>query len=173
MEEFYLVKVHFSLSYLIRLFSDTFFSFFLQKGTVENFFRVGIVLEEMETDLEFFIQTETLINDISVQYNIGKKVASAMNFLHSLHPPILHRDLRTPNVLISRTLQVKIADFGSAFNSAFSESLSRSRLYTLLIPPECKDGIQHFSIKGDVYVSLDCFFLKLVYTFDISFLVGF
>lgn len=44
-------------------------------------------------------------------------IASAMNFLHNKankSAPLVHRDLKSSNVLLDKNLHVKIADFGSA-----------------------------------------------------------
>jgi serine/threonine protein kinase len=41
-------------------------------------------------------------------------VARGMSYLHNCLPPIIHRDLKTANLLLTRSLQVKIADFGTA-----------------------------------------------------------
>ena len=38
--------------------------------------------------------------------------ASGMLFLHSLEPPIIHKDLKTLNILVSDAWHCKIADFG-------------------------------------------------------------
>ncbi|KAJ6832820.1 serine/threonine-protein kinase EDR1-like [Iris pallida] len=39
-------------------------------------------------------------------------VAKGMNYLHSSHPPIVHRDLKSPNLLVDRNWVVKVCDFG-------------------------------------------------------------
>jgi alpha-tubulin suppressor-like RCC1 family protein len=44
---------------------------------------------------------------------IAIEIAQGMNYLHTFNPPILHRDLKSMNVLLDSYLQVKIADFGS------------------------------------------------------------
>lgn len=53
--------------------------------------------------------------------NMLRDVASGMVFLHSRRPPIVHGDLRSPNLLLDYTVDrdrgryhVKIADFGLA-----------------------------------------------------------
>lgn len=49
-------------------------------------------------------------------YNIKLDVASAMEYLHSLVPAIIHRDLKTLNVLIAPNGAAKICDFGLVKN---------------------------------------------------------
>ena len=41
-------------------------------------------------------------------------VAKGMQYLHSRNPPILHLDLKSPNILVDDKWRVKIADFGLA-----------------------------------------------------------
>ncbi|XP_054813303.1 serine/threonine-protein kinase CTR1-like isoform X2 [Prosopis cineraria] len=49
-------------------------------------------------------------------------VASGMNYLHQMRPPIVHRDLKSPNLLVDDTYTVKVCDFG----------LSRTKANTFL-----------------------------------------
>ena len=37
-----------------------------------------------------------------------------MNYLHSLVPPVLHRDLKSLNLLVNDSWSVKVADFGGS-----------------------------------------------------------
>lgn len=39
-------------------------------------------------------------------------VAKGMNYLHTSHPTIVHRDLKSPNLLVDRNWNVKVCDFG-------------------------------------------------------------
>jgi serine/threonine protein kinase len=39
-------------------------------------------------------------------------VARGMAALHSQRPPIIHRDLKTANLLVTSRMEVKVADFG-------------------------------------------------------------
>ncbi|XP_062504702.1 probable serine/threonine-protein kinase drkC [Corticium candelabrum] len=42
------------------------------------------------------------------------EAAKGMDYLHTLKPPRIHRDLKSANLLLSLNWQVKVADFGSA-----------------------------------------------------------
>ncbi|XP_030489677.2 serine/threonine-protein kinase CTR1 isoform X3 [Cannabis sativa] len=57
-----------------------------------------------------------------LRLNMAYDVAKGMNYLHQLQPPIVHRDLKSPNLLVDRNYTVKVCDFG----------LSRSKENTFL-----------------------------------------
>lgn len=42
------------------------------------------------------------------------QVAHALTYLHSLDPVVLHRDLKSRNILLTDSLDAKITDFGAS-----------------------------------------------------------
>ncbi|KAL1353454.1 hypothetical protein HN51_017401 [Arachis hypogaea] len=54
-------------------------------------------------------------------------VAKGMNYLHTSNPPIVHRDLKSPNLLVDKHWVVKVCDFG----------LSRMKHHTFLSSKSC------------------------------------
>ncbi|KAM7463833.1 hypothetical protein LguiA_031954 [Lonicera macranthoides] len=63
-----------------------------------------------------------VILDETRRLNMAYDVAQGMNYLHQLKPPIVHRDLKSPNLLVDGRFTVKVCDFG----------LSRSKANTFL-----------------------------------------
>ncbi|KAJ8765898.1 hypothetical protein K2173_020414 [Erythroxylum novogranatense] len=63
-----------------------------------------------------------LMLDESCRLNMAYDVAKGMNYLHLRRPPIVHRDLKSPNLLVDSAFTVKVCDFG----------LSRSKARTYL-----------------------------------------
>lgn len=85
-----------------------------------------------------------------LQKIVALNVAKGMGYLHSRKPPLLHMDLKSPNILVDERWRVKIADFG----------LSRVRQTTFLsgagtgtpewMAPEVLRS-EHYDEKADVY----------------------
>ena len=72
-----------------------------------------IVTELLDTDLRSAYENKCLTdkNKLSILLD----VALALNYLHTLHEAIIHRDVSAKNVLLERaTWKAKLSDFGSA-----------------------------------------------------------
>ncbi|XP_059625199.1 MDIS1-interacting receptor like kinase 1-like [Cornus florida] len=60
-------------------------------------------------------QAERLLVDWVSRYNIAVGVAQGLAYLHhDCHPPIIHRDVKSNNILLDANLEARIADFGLA-----------------------------------------------------------
>jgi serine/threonine protein kinase len=69
----------------------------LSKGTLAN------VLSDVSVPLDYELKLNMLMD-----------VARGMNYLHKCKPPIIHRDLKTENLMVDENWIVKVVDFGLA-----------------------------------------------------------
>ncbi|XP_062508596.1 uncharacterized protein LOC134184849 isoform X2 [Corticium candelabrum] len=97
----------------------------------------AIVMEYVENgDLEEMLISDnskhSKIREWSCRRKMSLHIAKGMDFLHSLKPPIIHRDLKTSNVVVDRNYCCKIIDFGLSVMREISKqstklSISSSR----------------------------------------------
>jgi len=83
-------------------------------------------------------------------FDFGLEAAEGMAFLHSLQPPLLHRDLKTLNLMVTNQMKIKVGDFGlSIFDNANKgeREVTGTAAY---LAPETLEGVP-FTIKADVY----------------------
>ena len=59
---------------------------------------------------------------------VAADIAEGMNFLHSRKPPLIHRDLKSQNVLLGRDGRAKIADFGLSRFAEVREQAAVARM---------------------------------------------
>ncbi|KAL8039661.1 hypothetical protein ABFX02_10G050500 [Erythranthe guttata] len=84
---------------------------------------------------------------LSMAYDVAK----GMNYLHKRNPPVVHRDLKSPNLLVDRKYTVKVCDFGlSRFKAnTFLSSKSAAGTPEWMAPEVLRD--EPSNEKSDVY----------------------
>ncbi|KAK9814388.1 hypothetical protein WJX72_005059 [[Myrmecia] bisecta] len=82
---------------------------------------------------------------------IALDVARGMNYLHSCKPPIVHRDLKSPNLLVDKDFTVKVCDFGLSRvrRSTWLSSKSQAGTPEWTAPEVLRS--QSYNEKSDVY----------------------
>ncbi|NXS36470.1 ANKK1 protein, partial [Pomatostomus ruficeps] len=117
---------------------------------------LGIVMEYMARgSLERILPTHKM--SWQLKFRVIHEMGLAMNFLHSMSPPLLHLDLKPGNVLLDGNMHVKISDFGLSKwmeQSSRMQYIESSALRGTLsyIPPEMfLQNSKPPGIKYDVY----------------------
>ncbi|XP_027511592.1 ankyrin repeat and protein kinase domain-containing protein 1 isoform X1 [Corapipo altera] len=117
---------------------------------------LGIVMEYMARgSLEKILPTHKM--SWQLKFRVIHEMGLAMNFLHSMTPPLLHLDLKPGNVLLDGNMHVKISDFGLSKwmeQSSRMQYIESSALRGTLsyIPPEMfLQNSKPPGIKYDVY----------------------
>ncbi|CAL9229047.1 unnamed protein product [Arabidopsis halleri] len=84
---------------------------------------------------------------LSMAYDVAK----GMNYLHNRNPPIVHRDLKSPNLLVDKKYTVKVCDFGLSRlkASTFLSSKSAAGTPEWMAPEVLRD--EPSNEKSDVY----------------------
>jgi len=78
-----------------------------------------------------------------------RSAATGLHFLHSLATPIIHRDIKSSNLLVDENMNVKLADFG--FARLKEENATMTRCGTpCWTAPEVIRG-QQYDEKADIY----------------------
>ncbi|KAJ0234147.1 Serine-threonine/tyrosine-protein kinase [Hirschfeldia incana] len=82
-------------------------------GAVTSPPRLCIVSEFLPRGSLFrLLQRNTTKLDWRRRINMAMDIARGMNYLHHCSPPIIHRDLKSSNLLVDKNWTVKVADFG-------------------------------------------------------------
>jgi cell division cycle 2-like len=121
---------------------------------------VYIVLDFLEHDLQSLLQSlqePFLPSEIKT---IMLQLTSAVSYLHSHY--ILHRDLKTSNILFSNQGSVKLADFGMArYTSNPPPRLTQVVTTLWYRAPELLLGVEEYGFEIDIW-SLGCIFGELL-----------
>lgn len=94
--------------------------------------------------------------DIEINWGVVIKVAlntlKGLDSMHNWKPQIVHRDLKSRNILVEDDWQTKLCDFGESRYATLSnvETLCKIRGTYAYIAPEIYFG-QQFTVKSDVY----------------------
>ncbi|KAL3669932.1 hypothetical protein V7S43_005306 [Phytophthora oleae] len=80
---------------------------------------------------------------------IALHIAHALTYLHSLDPPVLHRDLKSKNILLSASLDARLSDFGVS-REHVDETMTAGVGTSRWMAPEVIMG-ERYDDKADVF----------------------
>jgi serine/threonine-protein kinase TNNI3K len=80
---------------------------------------------------------------------IALHVCHALAYLHSLRPPVIHRDLKSRNVLLNRAMEAKLSDFGIS-RERMERTMTAGVGTSLWMAPEVMLG-EWYDDKADMF----------------------
>ena len=116
-----------------------------------------LVMERLQCDLNHLLEKNLEI-PLGIKYSILHGVSLGIRFLHTRVPsPIIHRDISSKNILISSSMEGKIADLGTArfVDDRRKSQMTRAPGTADFMPPEVLTDHPSYSVSGDVF-SLGC-----------------
>ncbi|KAK8921200.1 putative leucine-rich repeat receptor-like serine/threonine-protein kinase [Platanthera zijinensis] len=85
-----------------------------------------------------------------LRINIALDVARGLEYLHDgAIPSVIHRDIKSPNILLDKTMRARVADFGLSREEMVSRSAPIRGTYGYLDPEYVSS--RSFTKKSDVY----------------------
>ncbi|OQS06306.1 kinase [Thraustotheca clavata] len=93
------------------------------------------------------VDPECVVSKFSILHDL----AEAISYLHCLHPLVVHRDVKTKNVLLDANWVAKLADFGTSRTYGDRNLVMTAEIGTVpWIAPEVLKGTK-YSEKADIY----------------------
>ncbi|RLN61329.1 hypothetical protein BBP00_00005466 [Phytophthora kernoviae] len=113
-----------------------------------------VVVEYMEGgDLRTLLAGyETMKHPVGIDHKktiIALHVCHALTYLHSLSPPVIHRDLKSRNILLNHALEAKLTDFGIS-RERHDSTMTAGVGTSLWMAPEVMLG-EKYDDKADMF----------------------
>ncbi|KAG0223191.1 hypothetical protein BGW42_006068, partial [Actinomortierella wolfii] len=91
------------------------------------------------------------IKDWSTKEQFAREISLGLTYIHS--KGVIHRDLKSENVLLTRSMEVKLCDFGCVTIKTTSATRSTTTLKGTIrwIAPEIFEDRPNYSAKSDMY----------------------
>ena len=121
----------------------------------------SLVMERLHCSLTTLLENNPGV-PIGTKVSITKDVALGLRYLHTRNPPIIHRDLSSNNVLLSKGMEGKIGDLGTArlVDPRRQTEMTKAPGTTDFMPPEALEDVTniHYGKELDVF-SFGCVIL--------------
>ncbi|KAL7069516.1 protein kinase domain-containing protein [Cryptosporidium serpentis] len=112
-------------------------------------------------------RSKILMENSECKFKVIYQLADAIRFLHSLSPKIVHKDLKSNNILVDEDFNIRICDFGDAEELHYNTITCCTAVTWQYAPPEivgCSDPARpntNANEKVDVW-SMGCIFLEIL-----------
>jgi len=100
-------------------------------------------------DLGFNLKNNELSWQAKIDFVI--QIANGMNYLHSRDPPIVHRDLKCSNILVTEFNKIKLCDFGLSKHLILGASNTKLGTIAWTAPELIIDFNTPYTKSADIY----------------------
>ncbi|POM74232.1 TKL protein kinase [Phytophthora palmivora] len=104
---------------------------------------------DLRTLLDKYEASEYPVGFIKQKTSVAFQVCQALTYLHSLKPPVIHRDLKSRNILLNEAMDAKLTDFGIS-KERHNQSMTTGVGTTLWMAPGVMLG-ENYDTKADMF----------------------
>ena len=114
-----------------------------------------LVMERLETSLDDLLEYMPNL-PLSLKHSVLEDIACGLLYLHSMQPPVIHRDLTSKNILLTSSLVAKITDMGNSRivnmrPGQMARTLSKYPGTLVYMPPEAQDDRHCYGPSLDIF----------------------
>jgi len=117
-----------------------------------------LVMELMDCSLTSLLENFQNLH-VYFKLSVLRDVSKGLRYLHTLNPPVIHRDLTCDNILLTKSRVAKISDFVAAKEAPFVKSVDAAPGTVGFMPPEALKG--YYGLAYDLF-SLGCVICHVV-----------
>ena len=122
-----------------------------------------LIMEKLDTSLTKLLEKYDKPTDLSLarKFSILQDISLGIQYLHSQE--IIHRDLSSNNILLTKQLVAKVADLGVAkvINPLQTGTHTRTPGTLVFMPPESLEDVSHYGMPVDIF-SFGCVTIHLM-----------
>jgi len=134
---------------------------------------LSFIMERMTTSLSDYLSKKREIYKINknndrtmlVKLQWAEQISRGIEYFHSQKPPIIHRDLKTANILLTEHCDAKLADFGTTRvleqTTGILQTVNPTFGTPLWMAPECFFAPNSQTVAVDIY-ALGVTFLEIL-----------
>ena len=113
----------------------------------------SLVMERLHCSLTSLLENNPVV-PIGTKVSIIKDVALGLRYLHTRNPPIIHRDLSSNNVLLSKGMEGKIGDLGTArlVDPRKQSRMTKAPGTVDFMPPEALEDVENIGYDKELDV---------------------
>ncbi|KAE9276044.1 hypothetical protein PF008_g29190 [Phytophthora fragariae] len=104
---------------------------------------------ELRSLLDTYIKSKHPVGFDKQKATIALQVCHALMYLHSLEPPVIHRDLKSRNILFTSDMEAKLSDFGVS-RERLDQTMTAGVGTSLWMAPEVMLG-ERYDVKADMF----------------------
>lgn len=104
---------------------------------------------ELRSLLDQYLKTNHPTGFNKQKATTALQVCHALTYLHSLDPPVIHRDLKSRNILFSSDMEAKLSDFGIS-RERMDQTMTAGVGTSLWMAPEVMMG-ERYDDKADMF----------------------